>query len=164
MKKALLVFIGLMSLASSIYALEVGDNAATFANMDLSGKFRFSKNHVGKDWIIINFFATYCIPCKKEIPELENLLEEFGDKGLQCFILAADKDGNSIVKPYFRKIPTILTILIDRYMVTAKRFSVNSIPTVFPINNKGKIVFKAVGYSKETVEERHAILTEAFSG
>lgn len=164
MKKTLLVLIVFILFASSVFALEVGEDAATFANMDLSGKFQFSKNYIGKDWIIIDFFATYCIPCKEEIPELEDLLEEFGDKGLQCFVMATDKDGNSIVGPYFQETPTTLTVLIDRYMVTAKRFGVDSIPTVFLIDTEGEIVFKAIGYSKESVEEMHAILTEAFSG
>lgn len=106
-----------------IFALEVGEDAASFANMDLSGKFLFSKNHVGKDWIIIDFFATYCIPCKDEIPELEILMEEFSDKALQCFVMATDKKGSSVLDPYFQETPTTLTVLIDRYMVTAKRWA-----------------------------------------
>ncbi len=164
MKKTLLIFIGIILLTGSAFTLEVGEDAATFANMDLNGKFQFSKNHVGKDWIIIDFFATYCIPCKEEIPELELILEEFKNEALECFVMATDKDGDKIVEPFFQETPTTLTVLIDRYMVTAKRYGVDSIPTVFLIDNNGKIVFKAVGYSKEAVEEMHAILTEAFSG
>ena len=160
----LLLLIGIMLLGSSIFALETGENSASFANMNLSGEFIFSKNYIGKDWVIIDFFATYCIPCKEEIPELEILLEEFGERGLKCFVLATDKDGNSIVDPYFMETPTTLTVLIDRYMVTAKRFGVESIPTVFLISPEGKIEFKEVGYSKESIEEMHAILTEALSG
>lgn len=164
MKKILLILIGIILIAASLSSLEVGDDAATFANMNLSGKFLLSKNYVGKSWIIIDFFATYCIPCKEEIPELEGLLEEFGKENLQCFVMATDKDGNSIVEPYFQETPTTLTVLIDRYMVTAKRYNVDSIPTVFLISPEGKIEFKAVGYSKEAIEEMRAILTNAMSG
>ncbi len=164
MKKILILLIGFMLLTSPVFTLETGDDSASFANMDLSGKFQFSKNYIGTDWIIIDFFATYCIPCKAEIPELELLLEEFSDNPLQCFVMATDKDGNKIVEPYFQETPTTLTVLIDRYMVTAKRFGVESIPTVFLIDNTGKIVFKAVGYSEESINEMRSILTKAFSG
>jgi len=161
MKKNLLILIGIMLIAVSLSALDVGENTATFANMDLSGKFVLSKNYVGKSWIIIDFFATYCIPCKEEIPELEGLLEEFGQDNLQCLVMATDKDGNKVVEPYFYDTPTTLTVLIDRYMVTAKRYNVDSIPTVFLISPDGKIEFKAVGYSKESIEEMRAILKSA---
>ncbi len=164
MKKAVLTIIIFILLASTAYTLEIGDTSASFANMDLNGKFLFSKNYIGKEWIIIDFFATYCVPCKEEIPELELILEEFGNSPLQCFVMATDKEGPAVVDPYFKETPTSLTVLIDRYMVTAKRFSVESIPTVFLINSEGRIVFKAVGYSKEAINEIRSILTEAFSG
>ncbi len=160
---ALILIIGLMITGFS-FCLEIGDDAAGFANMDLTGKFVFSKDYIGEEWVIVDFFATYCIPCKEEIPELEVLMEEFGDISLNCFVMATDKDGGSIVEPYFRETPTTLTVLIDRYMVTAKRYGVDSIPTVFLINPEGKIEFKAIGYSKEAIEEIRTILTNAFSG
>ena len=163
MKKIVFVFLGIMLIMSSVSGLDVGDDTVSFANMNLEGKFLLSKNYVGKSWIIIDFFATYCVPCKEEIPELEILLEEFGEDNLQCFVMATDKDGSSIVGPYFQETPTSLTVLIDRYMVTAKRFDVDSIPTVFLISPEGKIEFKAVGYSKEAIEEMRAILTNALS-
>ncbi len=164
MKKIILLFLGFLVLTNSIFALEIGDNSASFANMDLNGKFEFSKNYIGKEWIIIDFFATYCVPCKEEIPELELIFEEFGNNPLQCFVMATDKEGPAVVGPYFKETPTSLTVLTDRYMVTAKRFGVESIPTVFLINSEGRIVFKAVGYSKEAINEIRSILTEAFSG
>ncbi len=74
---------------------------------------------------------------------------------------ATDKNGKNVVDPYFKAVPTTLKVLLDNYMVTAKRFNVESIPTVFLINPEGKIAFKAVGYKKESIEKMHAILSEA---
>ena len=131
MKKLLLVIIGIVLIIGFMPALETGDKAEPFANMDLNGKFYMSKNYYGDGWLILDFFATYCIPCKEEIPELEILLEEFGEKGLNCFVMATDKDGRKIVAPYFDETPTSLEVLIDRYMVTAKtirsRFNTHSV-------------------------------------
>ena len=150
--------------SSFSFGLEVGDNAEVFANMDLSGNFVFSKNHISKEWVIIDFFATYCIPCKEEIPELEVLMQEFEEMEISCFVMATDKDGGSVVEPYFQETPTSLTVLIDRYMVTAKRYGVDSIPTVFLISPEGKVEFKAIGYSEEAIEEMRSILNNAISG
>ncbi len=76
----------LLTATVSVVSLDKGDEAANFANIDLSGNFEFSKNYIGKDWVIMDFFATYCIPCKEEIPELEALYSEFSEKGLRCFV------------------------------------------------------------------------------
>jgi len=163
-KRIAIILIITLIITSFTFGLETGDDAETFANMDLSGKFVFSKNHIGKEWVILDFFATYCVPCKEEIPELEVLKKEFKDKEISFFVMATDKDGGSVVEPYFLETPTTLSVLIDRYMVTSKRYGVDSIPTVFLINPEGKIVFKAIGYSKEAIEEMRTILNSSLSG
>ncbi len=162
MKKFFLFILLLLLAGASLSSLETGDPAPPFANMNLDGKFILSKNYIGTNWLIVDFFATYCVPCKSEVPELESIVKEYQDFGLTGLIMATDKAGGNVVKPYFSQMPTTLTVLIDRYMVTAKRFGVKSIPTVFLVNKDGTIVFKAEGYSKESIEKIHSILKEAF--
>jgi len=164
MKKIVMIIAAALVLTGSVFGLETGDDSPSFANMDLSEKFILSKNYIGKSWIIIDFFATYCAPCKEEIPKLEGLVKEFRSQGLQCFVMATDKDGKKVVEPYFKDISANFTVLIDRFMVTAKRFGVDSIPTVFLINPEGKIAFKSIGYSKQAIDEMRIILTSALSG
>ena len=65
-------------------------------------------------------WKVYTDDSKKEIPELEELFKDFEEKGLKVFVFATDKESPTIVKKYFLKNPTSLTVLIDRYLVTEK--------------------------------------------
>ena len=161
-KKVTPIIIALVLLFTPLsgFALDKGDATPKFANPDLTGKFYLSKNIIGKSWVILDFFATDCTGCKRELPELEKLYKEFGEKGLKVFVFATDKAGTSIVKPYFAEHPTTLTVLIDRYLVTAKKYGVEEIPSVFLINPDGKVMVKGVGYSEKVIREMRDILTK----
>ncbi len=160
-RKIVLLVAFLFSLSVPLFSLDVGEIAPSFANPDLSGKFFLSKKIIGQNWVILDFFATDCKGCKKEIPELEALYKDFEDRGLQIFIFATDREGSQIVRKYFAENPTNLTVLIDRYLVTAKKYGVEEIPSVFLVGPDKKIKIKGVGYSKEVIEEMRKILSEA---
>ena len=145
------------------YTLEVGDPAAKFANPDLSGTYILSKNVIGSGWLILDFFATDCDGCKKELPELEEIHAEFGGESLTGLIFATDAGGKDVVKPYFQANPTMMTVLIDPYKVSAKRYGVDTIPAVYLVDPSGAIVFKEVGYKEETAVEIRQILQEGLS-
>jgi peroxiredoxin len=141
--------------------LEEGDAAPKFVNPDRKTKYVFSRNEIGKGWVILDFFATDCEGCKKELPELEELNKEFKDYGVVIIVFAVDEEGHDIVNPYFEKHTTELTILIDRYKKTAITYGVDEIPAVFLINPEGMIVLKRVKYAEEHVKEIKAILAES---
>jgi peroxiredoxin len=144
-------------LASS-FSIDVGDMAPSFANPDINGIFTLLKDVIGKGWIIIDFFTTDCEGCKKEITELEELLEWFENESLKITIFAVDTIGLSSVKPFFDENPTNMTVLLDKYQVFVQNYHVEEIPAVFLINPEGTVVFKAVGYNLKTVEEIRTIL------
>lgn len=160
MKKILFILFISFVLVLPICALDVGDDAGTFVNPDLSGNFVFSKDYFGSKWVLLDFFATWCEPCKEELPELEDIYAEFGEKGLAAILFSIDEEGDKAVKPFFAETPTEMTVLIDRYMVTAERYGVEGIPVVFLINPSGKIVVRGDGYSEETIGEIRSILAD----
>lgn len=159
-RKVLSILIFLTVTLSWCAGLEAGDEAETFVNPRLSGEFVFSKDYIGQGWLLLDFFATWCGPCKEELPELEQLHREFKDRGLTVFVFATDEKGADVVKPFFGENPTPLAVLLDRYMVTADRYGVNAVPVVFLINPEGDIVLRGDGYSPETIEEIRSILSE----
>ena len=163
MKK--LIFILLFASALQIgFAIEVGEEAPTFVNPKLDGVFVFSKNLIGSSWLLIDFFATDCVPCKEELPQLEIIQEQFAEDGLVGVVFATDAKGNSIVKPYFEEQPTNLMVLIDRFKVAAQKYGVETIPSVFLVDPEGNIAFKQVGYSHEAIIKMTKMLADAYSG
>lgn len=162
MKKTILgVLMFLLSTAAGI-ALDVGDTAEAFVNPDLSGNFVFSKDHLRKGWVLIDFFATWCEPCKQELPELEKLYSRFSNKGLKAFIFVTDPEGVEKAAPFFGQNPTAMAPLIDKYMVTAKRYGVEALPVVFLIDPAGIVRIRGEGYSPETLEKIAAVLEEEY--
>jgi peroxiredoxin len=145
------------------FTLDVGETAAKFANPDLSGAYILSKNVIGSGWLILDFFATDCDGCKKELPELEEIYAEFEGESLTGLIFATDTGGKDVVKPYFQANPTMMTVLIDPYKVSAKRYGVDTIPAVYLVDPSGTIVFKEVGYKEETAAEIRHLLDEGLS-
>jgi thiol:disulfide interchange protein len=100
-------------------------DGAAFSTAAWKGKF-----------VVVNYWATWCIPCRKEIPEFNRMQSELGSKGLEVVGISMDEDGAEAVKPFLKQIPmkypvalgtgTIaplpVTVLIDRNGKTIQRF------------------------------------------
>jgi len=151
----------LFILASRIaLSLEVGSPAPPFVNPDCNKQFVWSRDYLAKGWVVVDFFATDCEGCKKELPILEQLLSDFTETGLTIFVLATDAEGDSVVGPYFRENPTTLTILVDRYQVAVKKYQVTEIPSLFLVDPPGNIVFKEVGFQPDLYERISVVLNQ----
>jgi peroxiredoxin len=146
-------------LCSSAFGLDVGAPAPSFANPHINGTYLMSKNVFGKGWVLLDFFATDCEPCKKELPELQEMADEFGPKGFVVLIIATDPQGVLLVKPFVESQKVGLPLVIDRYRVTTERYGVTLIPSVFLVDPKGAIAFKAEGYTETTLEQIRGILS-----
>lgn len=143
-----------------------GDIALGFANPDLSGVYHTSKTEIGRSWLLLDFFATDCEPCLRELPELSLLAAEWAPRGLTVLVFATDPQGESVVGRFFEtRAPLPYTVLIDRYRVTAERYGVRVIPSLFLVDPSGTIRYAAAGYAEETLREvRRLLEAELFSG
>ena len=132
---------------------------------DLEKAIKGNKNQYPKA-IILSFFSHSCPPCKKELPELEKLYNNFKDEGLAVYIIVSDpikdfKKHESLFKNYLPGITT--PILVDRYLIVKKRYQISFFPTLFLLNNEGKIEFKCYGYNsdiKTVLEKKIKLMLE----
>ncbi len=99
-------------------------------------------NYKGK-FVLLNFWATWCAPCRKEMPAMSNLHNEFGGEGLEVVGVHV---GPSLagVKKFLEAVPVSFTILLDKDMSLAN-WGVQGLPTTFLINPEGKLIYKAIG-------------------
>ncbi len=94
--------------------------------------------------VILNFWATWCIPCRAEIPQLNVIQRELGDKGL-TIVGAAIDDTPEAVKDFQNDIKQEYTVLMGSDAVKQKFGGIPSLPTTYIIDREGNIVEKIIG-------------------
>lgn len=130
----------------SVIGLQKGNLAPDFELVTTEGKHIKLSELRGKR-LIVNMWATWCPPCKAEVPELERFYEEHHNEGIE--ILAVDltdsekrpADVGTFIKDYKITYPVVL----DERGEVSKKYQVTSIPTTYVINSKGIIQQKYIG-------------------
>ncbi len=118
--------------------------APDFSENDLSGKNTISLSQLRGKIVLLNFWATWCPPCKAEIPDFIRLYSDNKDK---LIIIGASVDENkSLVIPFFKSMKMNYPVIYATSDMISAYGGITAIPTSFLINQKGEIVKKFVGY------------------
>ncbi|MFC1611475.1 redoxin domain-containing protein [Myxococcota bacterium] len=104
-----------------------------------------------KKAILLSFFATYCEPCKREMPYLATLYDIYRDKGLMVLSVTIDKEPEKIeeVRELAREHRVKFPILSDRFNIVAKRYFIEKLPCVYLIDGVGKVSMVNIGYNDD---------------
>lgn len=114
-----------------------------FKAKTIEGKDINLADYVGKKLIVVNFWATWCPPCRYEIPDLINLQENLKD---DIIIIGVALDNKiEPVKIFAQKNKFNYPIVYDNYGINYLYGGISSIPTTFIINYEGKIVERIIG-------------------
>src|SRR6266436_1759643 len=112
-----------------------------FALKDLSGK-TWTFSDLGGKVVIVNFWATWCPPCRKEMPDLETLYGRFGSKGL--VVLGISDEEAAKVEPFVRERKVSFPVLLDPGRKVNEMFVVEGIPKSFVYDRDGKLVAQSI--------------------
>jgi peroxiredoxin len=126
---------------SKIEADNVRREQADFTLTELSGKTWTLKEQRGKV-VVLNFWATWCPPCRKEMPDLETLYQQFKDQGL--VILAISDEDAGKVKPFVAQQKVTYPILLDPGRKVNELFQIEGIPKTFVYDRNGKLVAQSI--------------------
>jgi thiol-disulfide isomerase/thioredoxin len=116
--------------------------------------------------VLVNFWATWCVPCREEMPALERLWRKVRSSGLAVIAIDAGDDKPAI-SHFLRGIdpPPSFTIALDHDLTVAKMWHVDGMPTSFLIGADGRIAFQAIGAvefdSAKTMDILRNLLTAA---
>jgi thiol-disulfide isomerase/thioredoxin len=130
-----------------------GTRAPDWELADLNGKMIKFSDFRDKV-VILDFWATWCVPCREEIPHFVELQKQYGAKGLAIVGVSLDQQGPNIVKQFVKEFGVNYPVVMASDKVVADYGGIEGVPTTFIIDKKGRIVGKHVGYEeKQTLEK-----------
>lgn len=141
---------------------EIGQPAAPFHLKDLAENSVELKDFQGKV-MIVNFWATWCAPCREEIPSMNNAWAQLKDKDVAMLAINFGEPIDAI-KAFVKDTPIDFTVLVDEMNDASTDWKVTAMPTTVVIDQKGNIVERILGprewHSPEMIEAVLSLLEE----
>jgi len=129
-----------------------GNPAPAFTSQDLDGNNVSLSDFKGKV-VILDFWATWCPPCIREIPDFIELYDQYKDKGFAMLGISLDQAGIGVVKSFAQKFKINYPIMMNDGRVDKAYGGITSIPTTFVIDPEGNIRKKYIGFTEKSVFE-----------
>ena len=136
------------NLAKEAAIEKIGTSAPKYSLRSINGKKLKSKEMEGKV-VVLNFWFTTCPPCKKEIPQLNELREKFKDENVE--FIAVSLDAEYKLSTFLEQQPFTYDIVEDGRWI-AEKFEIKSYPSNIIIDQNGTIQFYKIGYKTDIVE------------
>ena len=121
--------------------------APDFTLVDISTGKPFNLKAQRGKVVLVDFWATWCGPCRMAIPHLIELQKQYRDKGLQVVGVSLDQQGPAVVKPFYQSWKMNYAVVVDDQGQVASQYGgIRSIPTALLIDKHGKVITGFVGY------------------
>jgi len=124
-----------------------GAETAAFRLRDVGGQTVDLADLCAKGPVLLSFWATYCEPCKKEIPHLIELQKQFAAQKLQLALIAVDSPrSQKQIKPYVASKGWKVPVLLDANGQVMKKLKGSNPPYTMLVNGKGEVLYSHSGY------------------
>ena len=138
---------------NSVTGIEIGNKIPEFVFYDLNMNKIESSNYAGKP-LILNFWATWCPPCKAEMPHMQNIYDKFKDQGVEILAVnLTSQDTKSKIAPFVKEFGLTFPILLDEEGYVGQKYQIMTVPTSLMIDTKGNIVETISGPMDEALME-----------
>jgi len=130
--------------AAAVAKLDADDvrhQQANFTLTDLQGK-TWTLQELRSQVVLVNFWATWCPPCRSEMPDLDALYKQFKDQGFVVLAISDEEIGK--VKPYIEQYRYTYPILLDPGRKVNEAYSIEGIPKSFVYDREGKLVAQSI--------------------
>jgi len=137
----------------------VGSRAPDFRLMDLDGKAVSLSDYQGKV-VLLNFWATWCGPCRVEMPAMEALYRRMQSKGLVILAVSVDQEGTAVTRPFQEALGLSFPILHDQDYEVGLTYGARTLPMTFAIDRQGIIRQLVFGSRDWNSPEAHRGIAE----
>lgn len=110
---------------------------------DMDGELHSLTSYRGKP-VIINFWATWCPPCREEMPSMNRGWEKVKHEGIVMLAINVGEDEETIFS-FMADYPIDFQVLLDQSGDTVNHWPINGLPTTFVIDPEGKLLYRAIG-------------------
>lgn len=105
--------------------------------------------------VLVDFFASWCLPCRKSFPELEALHRQHESKGLVVVAVNVDEE-RSHADAFLQQYPHSMRIALDPKGLVAEAFAVSAMPTTLIVDRAGQIRYSHKGYTEKALAKMQA--------
>jgi peroxiredoxin len=123
---------------------EVRMKAPDFSLPDMDGRQRTLSSYQGKV-VILHFWASWCVPCRKEMPTLHHLHSSFEKKNIELVCVSTDTGSKEKIEAFMNDINLHFNTLLDPDGDVRKKYAVRALPTTYLIASDGKISGRIIG-------------------
>lgn len=131
----------------------VSKGAPDFTLKDTNGK-RVSLSDFKGKVVVLNFWATWCGPCKTEIPWFIDFQKEWEARGFTVLGVSMDEDGWKVINPYVAEKKINYPVLLADENVNKAYGGIDALPTTFILGRDGKVAFLHAGLAQRTEYEK----------
>jgi peroxiredoxin len=117
--------------------------APDFALKDIDGKTHRLSDYRGRP-VIVNFWATWCPPCRKEIPSMQRAWETIEQQGIAILAVNVGEDEDTIFA-FTANYPMEFPLLMDMDSKVVQEWPVRGLPTTFVVDPRGRLAYRAIG-------------------
>jgi cytochrome c biogenesis protein CcmG/thiol:disulfide interchange protein DsbE len=95
--------------------------------------------------VLVNIWATWCYPCREEMPSMNALYKDYSAKGLAIVAIATDTGGKPVVAPFIQAHGLTFPVLLDPQDMVGRQLQVPGIPTSYLLDKRGRIISLVIG-------------------
>lgn len=123
--------------------LKVPQPAPAFSLIDLNNKIHTLADYKGKP-LIVNFWASWCRPCREELPALNRAWAKVKNQGVQMLAINIGEDPTAVFK-FIQEYPIDFKVLLDTESDELANWQMKGLPTTYILNHKAEVVYQAIG-------------------
>ncbi len=104
------------------------------------------------DIVYVDFWASWCTPCRKSFPWMNEMQEKYGDRGLRVIAVNVDQE-RALADKFLNDVPINFTVIFDKEGRLAKSFKVKGMPSSYLIDSAGNIKVAHKGFFEKNIEQ-----------